>query len=488
MTLRDMPIRRKLMLIILATSVVVMLLMRSLFFAYEYVTFRQATVRQVSTLGEILAANSTAALAFDNQDDANEILSALKAERHVVAAALYDRQGRFFSHYPAALPPESFPPGPGTDGYRFIESHLEGFQPVMQKNRRQGTLYLRFDMGTIMREFAWGSLPIAIGVMALLLIVAYLLSRTLQKQISRPILALAETARAVSERGDYSVRAEKPGENELGLLTDALNQLLEQVQDLTRDLERRVAHRTAELESANKELEAFSYSVSHDLRAPLRHIDGFAGLLAKADGPVLSEKGRGYLGHISDSAKQMGNLIDDLLVFSRMGRTEMRIGPVDLQKLAEATILSLQLEIQQRNVRWKKGVLPVVPGDLPMLRQVLINLLSNAVKYTRPRDPAEIEIGCLSETDDEVVLFVRDNGVGFEMKYAAKLFGVFQRLHRAEEFEGTGIGLANVRRIITRHGGRTWAESQLGAGSTFYFSLPKQRKPKHENAQTHPAD
>jgi signal transduction histidine kinase len=476
--LRDMPIRRKLMLIILATSVVVMLLMRGVFFAYEYVTFRQATVRQVSTLGEILAANSTAALAFDNPEDASEILSALKAEKHVVAAALYDRQGRFFSHYPTTMPAESFPREPGADGYRFLQSHLEGFQPVMQKDRRQGTLFLRFDMGTIMREFAWGSLPIALGVMALILFIAYLLSRALQKQISRPIVALAETARAVSERRDYSVRAPKQGRNELGLLTDAFNQLLGQVQDLTEDLERRVAHRTAELEAANKELEAFSYSVSHDLRAPLRHIDGFAGLLAKADGAAFSEKGRGYLGHIAGSAKQMGALIDDLLVFSRMGRSEMRIGPVDLQQLAESTILSLQLEIQERKVIWKKGRLPVAPGDLPMLRQVLVNLLANAVKYTRPRDPAEIEIGCLEESADEVVIFVRDNGVGFEMKYAAKLFGVFQRLHRAEEFEGTGIGLANVRRIVTRHGGRTWAESQPGSGSTFYFSLPKERKPK----------
>lgn len=475
MPLRNTPIRRKLTLLLLATSAVVMLLMRGAFFAYEFVVFRQATVRHLTTLGEILAANSTAALAFDNRDDAADILSALKAERHVVAAALYDREGRVFARYAPVSEPEPPPATLGADGYRFTASHLVGFQAVMLRDRRLGTLYLKFDSGRILREFVWGSLPIVIGVMAAVLLVAYLLSRLLQRQISLPILGLAETARVVSERRDYSVRAPKLGQDELGRLTDALNDMLGQIQGLTQDLERRVAQRTAELESANRELEAFSYSVSHDLRAPLRHIDGFAGMLARLDGAALSEKGRNYLGHISGSAKQMGTLIDDLLVFSRMGRTEMQIAPVDLQQLTDEAIQGLEPEIQQRNIRWRKGALPVVPGDLPMLRQVFVNLLSNAVKYTRPRDPAEIEIGAQDGAPGEVVVFVRDNGVGFDMKYATKLFGVFQRMHRAEDFEGTGIGLANVRRIIVRHGGRIWAESQPDAGATFYFSLPRQK-------------
>ncbi|HKB56023.1 MAG TPA: ATP-binding protein [Lacunisphaera sp.] len=478
MRLKHMPIRRKLMLIILLTSGVVMLLMRGAFFTYEYLTFRSATVRQLSILGEILAANSTAALAFENPEDAKEILSALQAERHVVAAALYDRKGRLFSHYPEILPAMIVPSAPGPDGYRFGESHLAGFQPVMQKDRRLGTLYLEFDTGAVMQEWLWGSLQIALAVMVVVLLVAYGLSRALQKQISGPILALADTARAVSERRDYSVRAPKFGDDELGLLTDAFNQMLTEIQMLHQDLERRVVERTAQLETANKELEAFSYSVSHDLRAPLRHVDGFAGLLVKADGSVISERGRGYLTHIADSAKQMGRLIDDLLVFSRMARSEMNIGQVDLQKLVEETIQILQLETQQRNIRWTKGSLPVVPGDRAMLRQVFVNLLANAVKYTGPRDPAEIEIGCQDDANGEAIIFVRDNGVGFEMEYAHKLFGVFQRLHRAEDFEGTGIGLANVRRIVTRHGGRTWAEGKPDAGATFYFSLPKQKKEK----------
>jgi signal transduction histidine kinase len=239
-------------------------------------------------------------------------------------------------------------------------------------------------------------------------------------------------------------------------------------------LERRVRERTAELESANKELEAFSYSVSHDLSTPLRHIEGFAEILGESAGATLSEKDRHYLDLISDSAGQMQHLIDDLLDFSRTGRTEMRRAQVNLQDLLEDVIRKLQPETEGRNIVWKKKSLPQVQADPSLLQQVLSNLLLNAIKYSRARDPAKIEIGCLGgEESKETVIFVRDNGVGFDMRYADRLFGVFQRLHRKEEFEGTGIGLANVRRIIARHGGRTWAEGKVDEGAAFYFSLPR---------------
>jgi len=229
------------------------------------------------------------------------------------------------------------------------------------------------------------------------------------------------------------------------------------------------------LHAANKELEAFSYSVSHDLRAPLRHIDGFVDLLGKQAGDRLDDRGRRYLRIIADAARQMGALIDDLLVFSRMGRAELRQQTVDLNALIHETVSSLQAELNGRHVDWKIESLPQVEADAAMLRQVTINLLSNAVKYTRPRDPAVIEVGCDSAAAQEHKFFVRDNGVGFDMAYADKLFGVFQRLHRADEFEGTGIGLANVRRIVARHGGRTWAEARVDAGATFFFTLPKSK-------------
>lgn len=241
----------------------------------------------------------------------------------------------------------------------------------------------------------------------------------------------------------------------------------EQIAKLHADLQTHAA----QLEMANQELEAFSYSVSHDLRAPLRHIDGFVKLLARQAGEKLDERGRRYLDIIADSARQMGMLIDDLLVFSRMSRSELRHARVSLDALVHEAIHGLEGEINGRPIRWKIGSLPEVEADPAMLRQVWVNLIANAVKYSRPRNPAEIEIGCSSE-NGEFVFFVRDNGVGFDMQYAHKLFGVFQRLHRPEEFEGNGIGLAHVRRIIHRHGGRTWAEAKPDGGATFFFSLP----------------
>lgn len=234
-----------------------------------------------------------------------------------------------------------------------------------------------------------------------------------------------------------------------------------------------VASRNALLEAANKELEAFSYSVSHDLRAPLRHIDGFAGLLQRTAAAKHDEKEQRYLTLITESAKRMGRLIDDLLDFSRMGRAEMRRDTVDMDALVRAVLRDLEPDTQGRVIEWRVAPLPPVLGDASLLRQVWMNLLSNAVKYSRPRARAVIEVGSEMRSVGEIRFFVRDNGVGFEMKYADHLFGVFQRLHRAEDFEGTGIGLANVRRIIARHGGRTWAEGQPDAGATIWFSLPK---------------
>ena len=237
------------------------------------------------------------------------------------------------------------------------------------------------------------------------------------------------------------------------------------------ELERRVQERTDQLEAANKELEAFSYSVSHDLRAPLRHINGFTNLLTESE-KSLSAEGKRYLARIVSSATRMGQLIDDLLNLSRNSRTEMRRTKINLKTLVDETIQRLQPETEGRNIRWKIAALPTVQADVALLQQVFSNLLLNAIKYSRQRKVAEIEIGFLKETPQETTIFVRDNGAGFDMKYADKLFGVFQRLHSDEEFEGTGVGLANVRRIISRHGGRTWAEGKVDEGATFYFTLP----------------
>lgn len=647
MTLSNMPIRRQLTLIILGTSLTAMLLLSATFLVYQYFSFRRTTAHQVATVGRMAASNSTAALAFDNPDDATEILGALKAERNVVAACLYDRTGRIFAKYPKDLPGSELPLAPGTDGYRFEDSSLVGYEPVAQGgNERLGTLFLRFDTGPVTADWLKSSLESGAVVMALVLLVAYLMSRSLQRKVSGPILALAETAGDISSRHDYSVRAKAVGGGEISVLTNAFNEMLSQIEGFSRDMERRVADRTAELarsraeinhlfeslpglymvltpelnivtasdaylkatmttreaikgrglfevfpdnpndpkatgtanlraslervlhkgvpdtmaiqkydvrrpdgvfeehywspinspvlgedgkvryiihrvedvtdfvkqkssqsgttdmkvrmekmeaeiyqstlkvqetnrqlEVANKELEAFSYSVSHDLRAPLRHIDGFAGLLAKNSGANLDDNGRRYVTTISGAAKQMGRLIDDLLAFSRTGRTELSRTRVDQDALIAALIREGRYDQRGRAIDWQVETLPPVSADASMLRQVWANLLENAVKYSGKSEHPRVEIGTLADPKTgDPAFYVRDNGVGFDMQYVDKLFGVFQRLHGASEFEGTGIGLANVRRIIARHGGRTWAEGEVEKGATFYFSLPGPNK------------
>jgi PAS domain S-box-containing protein len=242
-------------------------------------------------------------------------------------------------------------------------------------------------------------------------------------------------------------------------------------------LNQELAQRAAQLENLNKELEAFSYSVSHDLRAPLRHMNGFVSMLKKHTETSLDDKGRRFLDIIADAAQKMGQLVDDLLSFSRMSRTEMRQGLVSLTDLIEEIKTEMRPELNGRAVEWKIGALPEVRADRAMLRLVFTNLLQNAVKYTRQRQPAVIEIGSQS-AENETEVFIRDNGVGFDMQYVHKLFGVFQRLHSDDQFEGTGIGLAIVRRVISRHGGRTWAEGRPGEGAAFYFTLPQKPNPQ----------
>jgi PAS domain S-box-containing protein len=242
----------------------------------------------------------------------------------------------------------------------------------------------------------------------------------------------------------------------------------EQIQGLNRELTKR----SSDLGAVNKELEAFAYSISHDLRAPLRHMVGYTELLQKSASSVLDDKSLRYTKMILESAKRMGTLIDDLLSFSRIGRAETRETMVSLEQLVKEVQNEVWHETEGRNVTWKIGPLPDFYGDRSMLKLALVNVISNAVKFTRTRTQPQIEIGS-EKRGDGVVVFVKDNGVGFDMKYVKKLFGVFQRLHRAEDFEGTGIGLATVQRIIHRHGGQVWAEGQVGTGATVYLLFPK---------------
>jgi len=484
MAIRDWPIKRKLTAILLLISGLVLLLTSAAFVTYEIVTFRQTIRSQLATRSRILAANSTAALAFANEADAREILGALKYDPHMVAAALYDRNGRILATYPAAPSADLIPAAPQPDGYRFEGGHLVGFTPVAQgENQRLGTLYIASDTKAVSEALRLSGV-IAIVVLAIAMLAAYALAAALQGRISAPILALAETATAASTRQDYSLRAPKFGHDELGVLTDSFNQMLgrieEQKQELQQHatrLEQRVAERTKELErralelqAANSELDAFAYSVSHDLRAPLRSIDGFSQVLLEDYGAQLDEGGRDSLQRVRAASQRMATLIDDLLKLARVTRTEMRTERVDLSGMAREIVLDIQRTAPDRQVEFAIAPGLEAQGDSRLLRVVLDNLLRNGWKYTGKQAQPRVEFTAVDENGGRVFV-VKDNGAGFDMKYADKLFGVFQRLHSITEFEGTGVGLATVRRIINRHGGRIWAEGIVDQGATFYFTL-----------------
>jgi signal transduction histidine kinase len=470
-------IGRKLTRISVLSSVTALLTASVAFLFYDFHSFRQYLASRIATEAEILGFNCVSPLVFKDAEAATDILGGLKAEPSVLAAVILDEDGRRFAGYsregegallraPAGLP---------LSGQEFGGQGLLVSAPIQFEGRPIGRVLINAELRAL-RDRQWQYAGIVAIVLAASFVLALALGRRVEKTISGPILDLAATARRVSEAQDYSVRAHSTADGELGALVSTFNEMLDRIERQNADLEqardeleRRVEARTRELAASNRELEAFSYSVSHDLRAPLRAIDGFSKALLDQCGESVDEKGRHYLNRVRAGTRKMGDLIDDLLGLARLSRKPLVRQRVDLTAIAQR--VGAELAGRDGGHRLKLAVEAGLSAhaDSGLVEVVLENLMGNAWKFSSGKDDAIVRVGRLEGPRD--IFYVRDNGAGFDMRYADKLFGAFQRLHSDAEFEGTGIGLATVQRVVNRHGGRAWAEAEPGKGATFYFTL-----------------
>jgi len=605
------------MSVMMITSAVVLLLMCTAYMVYEYYSFKEIEEKNISILGSVIAANSSAALAFDSPKDANEILNALKTNPHIVSACLYDEDGKIFSTYPLNKTRSTFPQAVLGNGYSFYDNYLEGFQPVMQNEKQLGTLYIKSDLDSMhdqLRHFALIGLILIAGA----LIIAYLLSNILQKTISQPILELEQLAKVVSMKRDFSVRAHKQGNDEVGALTDAFNQMLAQIETQNQEittfnlqLENKVTERTLalqqqrdfvetiinssvdlvavfdkdlnyimlnkhaddfysikrseiigknildvfpqtkesgmysdlkkalngetvhnlrykslilnryfesfyiplkdsknniygvltiahditqimeaseklekindELIKSNRDLEQFAYVASHDLQEPLRKIQTFTQLLG--DNFNSKEQLHKYQEKIGMAALRMQNLIQDVLNFSRISKSEDAFVDNDLNAILDSLKVDYELLIRERNVTIINSTLPVIKGITLQLSQLFSNLINNSIKYSSKDPVIEITANKLSETEIKSFIALnpdksyykivfKDNGIGFEPKFSEQIFNIFQRLHGKQTYSGTGIGLALCKKIVENHHGIIYAEGEPGIGATFSIILP----------------
>ncbi len=486
LSLRDLPIKRKLMLVILLTSSFALLLMGSAVITYELVTFRRALAVNIGVLAQIIGSNSTAAVAFDDPKSAREILAALSAEHQITAAAIYDKSGRLFASFPEEVPASEFPKQPGPDGHRFDRAHLVMFQPILQEGTRLGTIYLQADLGVMYSRFTvYGALILIVSACSFL--AAMSLSARFQRRISRPILELAEVATAVSERHDYSVRGTKHGADEIGQLTEAFNQMLTTIDEsnaLLSASEERLRLALEGSEAANHAKDNFLAILSHELRTPLTPVLATVAML-ESDESIPS-----HIHHelevLQRNIEVEARLIDDLLDVTGItrGKLELHRHVVDVRSLLEHTMQNYCASTAaKKNLRVSMEVTAsetCVLGDSSRLTQVFWNLLQNACKFTP--EAGAIDIRVYNEPSawngegsrPELIVEVCDNGIGIDAKTLPRIFNAFEQGERSRStnFGGLGLGLAISRAIVELHGGSISATSDgMDKGTKLFVRL-----------------
>ncbi|OGP92952.1 MAG: hypothetical protein A2156_10390 [Deltaproteobacteria bacterium RBG_16_48_10] len=496
---RNLSIKHKLTAIITMTSFIVLFLAAAGLLINDIISYRKTIVQDLSTLAEVIGTNITAALSFNDKKSARETLSALKAIPDVVTAAIYTKDNRLFAFYARKLGEEkvSSSLSQAREGYHFSNNRLDVFQKIILDGETIGILHVRSDLEKIDSRVNW---YIGTGIVIVILssLVAYLLSSRLQVVISRPILHLTQAIKSVSDAKDYSIRGKKESDDELGVLIEGFNEMLSQIQkrdmalqgaqteleerahELQKELsERKRAERalkelTKELARSNKDLEQFAYVSSHDLQEPLRMVTSYLQLLVKRHKSRLDADAQEFINFAIDGANRMHRLINDLLTYSRVGTRGKELEPTDSEKVLEYSLNNLQVAIEEKGAVITHDPLPTVMADDVQLGQLFQNLIGNAIKF-QGEEPPHVHITA-NPNGGDWIFSIRDNGIGIPKEYSDRIFVIFQRLHNRDKYPGTGIGLAVCKKIVERHGGNIWLESEVGKGTTFYFTIPEKKE------------
>ena len=463
--------------LVLFVSGTALLLAYVSFLVYDFYTLRRNLIESLETQASMIGTNSETALLFDDPLAAETTLSALRGAPTILGAEIFRADGRSFTRYTRQGSLEhsivpALPKGQKSEFWIQDGTVLLG-HAIISDGKPIGTVYILAETKDVAhgaRQFGM----LSAGILLVCFAIALLATSAMRGLIIHPLENLAETARVVSRKKDYSVRAEIPRrKDELAFLVQSFNEMLDEIEKSRAVLEQKVAERTAELSAANRELEAFSYTVAHDLRGPLQQVSNIGFLLQVGAEAGGAREQMALLDNLNAATTRMSSLIDNLLNLSRVASTPLQHVPIDMSRLARS-ILDNLVQGSERHIETVVAENCVAVADEGLMTVVLENLLRNAWKYSSRKNPAHIEFGCRHE-GEETCFFVRDNGAGFDSSQINRLFHPFQRLHSQAEFPGTGVGLATVQRIVMRHGGRVWAIGTVGQGAEFCFTLPQMK-------------